>query len=96
MEFRDIIKQIKNFGKPSDLYWSNALAGEVGEFCNLIKKFNRGDIKTDFDLSIFNTDISNELADIFIYLVLNARFHFIDLESAIIRKIKIIDKRILL
>ena len=93
MEFREIIKQIKDFGQSLDLYWSNAIAGEVGEYCNLIKKFNRGDIKTDLDFKKFRIDISNELADIFIYLVLNARFHLIDLESAILNKIQIVNKR---
>jgi NTP pyrophosphatase (non-canonical NTP hydrolase) len=48
---------------PND--WAVALAGEVGEACNLLKKVRRGE-------SIPITDIARELADAQIYLDLLA------------------------
>lgn len=50
------------------LYFANAMAGECGEFCNMLKKMTRGD---EFDRDGF-TDITpylicKELADIIIY-----------------------------
>jgi NTP pyrophosphatase (non-canonical NTP hydrolase) len=86
MEFKEIEKLIENFGKDDVLYWSNALAGEVGEYCNLMKKFVRDD-------SYPIRAIKYELADVFIYLILNARFHKIDLEQAILEKLEVIKKR---
>lgn len=54
--------------------WSNALAGEVGEACNLIKKYRRGDdIKT--------SDIGLELADVIFYALLTATYFSIDIED---------------
>lgn len=62
---------------PTD--WACALAGEVGEACNLIKKMRRGD---NIDLNA----VAEELADVMIYLdLLSARLG-IDLEQAIIDK----------
>ncbi len=43
---------------PTD--WACALAGEVGEACNLIKKWRRGE---EIDLA----DVGSELADVVIY-----------------------------
>lgn len=86
LKFKEIEKLVKNFGNDDVLYWTTALAGEVGEYCNLIKKFVR-------DKKYELRKIRLELADIFIYLVLNARFHGIDLEGAILDKLEIIKKR---
>lgn len=66
--------------------WAVALAGEVGEACNIIKKMNRvrdglqGNKDTDVDL---NCALALELADVFIYLDLLATHCEIDLESAV-------------
>ena len=47
MEFSELISGIEDFGKSHLSYWGNALAGEVGELCNIIKKLERdGVIKT--------------------------------------------------
>lgn len=70
-----------NFGKKYPSYWGNALAGETGEACNLIKKYER-------DLVDIKEPLAKELADVFIYLELTARFFNIDLEMAIINKIE--------
>ena len=92
MEFQEIINKIKEFSNISEkykrLFFSNAIAGEVGEFCNFVKKYYR-----DNYVSISN-QIESELADIFIYLVLNAKQWYIDLEKVILEKIEIINKRL--
>lgn len=43
-------------------HYALGLAGETGELVNLIKKMNRGSL-------IEAEDVSNEIADVFIYLV---------------------------
>lgn len=50
------------------LYYANALSGETGEFCNLLKKMLRGD-KFDRDgiTELTPYHICHELADIIIY-----------------------------
>lgn len=50
------------------LYYANAMAGETGEFCNLLKKMIRGD-KYDRDGRTLLSPyiICKELADIIIY-----------------------------
>lgn len=59
--------------------WAVALAGEVGEACNLIKKRRRGS-------AIANDDIARELADVQIYLDLLANKLGIDLGLWTVRK----------
>ena len=59
--------------------WGCALAGEVGEACNLLKKARRG---TKIDIEA----LADELADVFTYLDLLAARHGIDLAEAVVRK----------
>ncbi len=47
------------------LYWATALAGEVGEFCNLVKKLEEGGAR---GRGITPDDLLEELADVYIYL----------------------------
>ena len=47
------------------LYWATALAGEVGEFCNLVKKLEEGGTR---GRGITQDDLLEELADVYIYL----------------------------
>ena len=62
---------------PTD--WGCALAGEVGELCNLLKKMRRGeDIKVE--------DVGRELADVVIYADLLAARLGISLARAIPKK----------
>jgi NTP pyrophosphatase (non-canonical NTP hydrolase) len=99
MDFKDIIKQIENFGCDHASYWGNALAGETGEACNLIKKIERA--KMEFDHKSTQAYLSHrqrlvdklrlELADVFIYAELTAQFFNIDLEQAILDKLEIIE-----
>lgn len=59
-----------------------ALAGEMGEAANVLKKIRRG----DFTYEQAKDDFSFELADVAIYLDLLAERCGIDLEAAIIAK----------
>lgn len=68
-------------GPPLNVYFALAIGGEVGELQNLAKKAIRAG--ACFDV----TDaVRNELADIFIYLLLLANELGVDLEKAFIVK----------
>ena len=67
--------------------WACAMAGEVGEACNLIKKLNRGD-------SINVEDIGKELADVIIYADLLAARLGIDLCTSIRKKFNEVSDRV--
>lgn len=60
------------------------LAGEVGEFCNVLKKITRGDHSWDSSKPI----LSEELADIFIYLLKISNQADIDIEQEVLKKIE--------
>ncbi|MFI9817959.1 MazG nucleotide pyrophosphohydrolase domain-containing protein [Saccharothrix variisporea] len=66
-----------------------ALAGEVGELANVVKKYDRGDIPFDDTLKL----LPDELADIFIYLIKLSYQTGIDLESAFLNKLDVNEKR---
>lgn len=77
--------------------WSNALAGEVGEACNLVKKVRRHETRVDRveggagsyntpDLDELLLGIADEIADIIIYADLLARHFDIPVEEAVRRK----------
>jgi NTP pyrophosphatase (non-canonical NTP hydrolase) len=86
MDFKKVTSTVQVFINKSDEYWGLALAGEVGEACNLIKKKIRDKIDIKEKLSM-------ELADIFNYLEIIARRYEIDLEEAILRKNEIVKIR---
>ncbi len=69
---------------PSD--WGVALAGEVGELCNFIKKMNRGDAD-------YTADIGKELADIVTYADLLAARLGLDLNDCLIKKFNEVSDR---
>lgn len=60
------------------------LSGEVGEFCNVLKKIYRG----DFSLSEAKPKLSEELADAFIYLIKISNQLNIDIELEVLNKIE--------
>jgi NTP pyrophosphatase (non-canonical NTP hydrolase) len=70
--------------------WGVALAGEVGEACNIIKKINRGDFKGEFVEKAYDSlakeRLADELADAFCYLDHVAARAGIDLGEAVVRK----------
>lgn len=68
------------------LSWGGALAGEVGEMCNYLKKMSRGD-------KIEKKVLAHEIADIMSYLSLLSDKLDIDMEEAIIEKFNIVSKR---
>lgn len=70
--------------------WANAVAGEVGEACNLIKKIERG----DFDLDEAREKLGHEIADAIIYLDLLAHRAGIDTDAAITEKFNAVSERV--
>jgi NTP pyrophosphatase (non-canonical NTP hydrolase) len=68
-----------------------ALAGEVGEFANWIKKIERGDVKLEDALT--QHELRGELSDIFIYVLQLAGMLKIDLYKAYCEKRAINEKR---
>lgn len=92
----DVLKQLKNANKQRqpqfekkngkwDLpTYGNALAGETGELCNVLKKIRRG----DFTLEAANEKelIADEAADVVIYLDQLCQLAGIDLQTAIVNK----------
>ena len=76
---------------PSD--WGLALAGEVGELCNLIKKLKRGDVAAGTLTDPYGK-ISDEIGDILTYLDLLAQRLDIDLSDALVRKFNKVSKKV--
>jgi len=72
--------------------WGNAVAGEVGEMCNVIKKIHRGDFVGRPGHG--NHLLQQEMADVIIYLDLIASREGIDLQQAIIDKFNVVSHRI--
>lgn len=70
-------------------YLGVALAGEVGEVCNEIKKWSR----EDFGLGELIRRLEGELPDVLIYLVMLAEELGIELEDAYRRKKAYNDER---
>lgn len=70
---------------PTD--WACALAGEVGELCNLIKKQRRGEF-------IPSRDLHDEIGDVMAYLDLLAASLYIDLSEATKIKFNYVSERI--
>lgn len=67
--------------------WSNAIAGETGEMCNLIKKIRRGD---DID----PREVGKELADIVIYADILASLLGLELSDCVVQKINEVSDRV--
>jgi len=57
-----------------------ALAGEVGEFCNIVKKIDRGSLL--FSDAKTRVDLAMELTDVYVYLLNLAGLLDIDLERS--------------
>jgi NTP pyrophosphatase (non-canonical NTP hydrolase) len=66
-----------------------ALSGELGEFANIVKSIARG----DYGLEDAKGRLSNELADVFIYVVKLADQLGIDLERAFLEKVELNKER---
>jgi NTP pyrophosphatase (non-canonical NTP hydrolase) len=70
--------------------WLQAVVGELGEYANLRKKFERGDIS----LNEFVREAADELADVQTYLDLLALQLGIDLGAATINKFNRVSERV--
>lgn len=66
----------------SDAQWLQAVVGELGEYANLKKKVERGDLEFEDALE----DLGDELADVVIYLDILAFRLGVDLGEAVRRK----------
>lgn len=68
-------------------FLSLALAGEVGELGNFVKKEWRGDFQTWEQLETYRRNVGKELADIRVYLHLVATAFGVDLDEAVEEKL---------
>lgn len=73
------------------LYLGVALAGEIGEVCNKIKKWSRD----DWTVAELRAEVKDELADVLIYLVMLADHLDIDLQDEYVQKKEYNDARYL-
>ena len=100
----DVLKQLKyankdrvpEFGHELNDWsltdWGNAVAGETGELCNVLKKIHRGDMTLD---EANNKElIADEAADIVCYLDLLCQRAGVDLQTAIVNKFNKVSDRI--
>jgi len=71
-------------------YLTNALAGEVGEAANLVKKVVRSVVygKGDVRLEDIREELVEEVTDVFIYLLTIAGLLGVDLEKAYLQKLE--------
>lgn len=73
---------INQVGAWGAMQWGCALAGEVGELCNVLKKYDR-QMPTDPSPDELRSEIMYEIADVAIYLDLTAAYFGYDLRRAI-------------
>ncbi len=74
----------------SPAQWLQAVVGEIGEYANLRKKYERGDV----DAATFKVEAGKELADVVIYLDILAKQLGIDLGDATISKFNEVSVRV--
>lgn len=68
--------------------WSNALAGEVGEACNVVKKIRRpqlGTVGNSADVPTYLKQLESEIGDVLIYLDLLAKAAGLSLDECVMR-----------
>lgn len=78
----------------SPVEWSNAMAGEAGEVCNLTKKALRKGGRDDTPPPDVCRAIADELADVITYADLLAARLGIDLGHAVARKFNEVSRRV--
>lgn len=74
----------------SPAQWLQAVVGELGEYANLRKKYERGDVDAD----TFKREAADELADVATYLDILAFQLGIDLETAVASKFNRVSERV--
>jgi NTP pyrophosphatase (non-canonical NTP hydrolase) len=83
-----VVKRWEPYSEEDQRFLALALAGEVGELCNVVKKLWRGDA-----LPHAPALIKEELADIRIYLELLALSFDVDLDDACENKMPELERR---
>lgn len=75
--------------------WGNAMAGECGEACNVIKKIRRIEcgLKPPDNLEALREHLGEELADTMLYLLLVAENAGINMEEALRAKFNKVSER---
>ncbi len=77
--------------------WSNAMAGEAGEACNIVKKIRRYECglrgKLDPSEADLRLMLADEIADVYLYLDLLATKAGVDIEAAVISKFNRVSER---
>jgi NTP pyrophosphatase (non-canonical NTP hydrolase) len=74
----------------SPAQWLQAVVGELGEYANLRKKYERGDI----GIGHFTSHAADELADVVTYLDILAMQLGIDLGRAVMEKFNRVSERV--
>jgi NTP pyrophosphatase (non-canonical NTP hydrolase) len=69
--------------------WSNAMAGECGEACNITKKI----LRRDKPMKEYREELAKEIADVVVYADLVAAAAGVDLEEAVIQKFNEVSDR---
>jgi NTP pyrophosphatase (non-canonical NTP hydrolase) len=72
--------------------WTNAMAGEAGEACNIAKKMIRGDYGDDVELGV--GELMDEIADVVIYADLVCQRLNRRLETAVFNKFNEVSERV--
>ena len=75
------------------LFLATALAGEVGEFANLVKKRHREKVAGKDYHALYQQEIKEELIDVFIYVLILGNLLEMDIEEQFYRKSAINSKR---
>ncbi len=78
----------------SEVWWTNAIAGEAGEACNIAKKISRGDYKTLAELKDAHYALAIELADVITYCDLLLAKLGVPTEDILRDKFRIVSKRV--
>ena len=94
-ERSDVWGKVSEQGPLTPEYWGNALAGEVGELCNFLKKLARtrkgmAGAKPEAELKVA---IAKEIADVYTYLDLIATEFGIDWPMEVVNKFNEVSER---
>lgn len=94
-ERSDVWGRVSEFGPLSPEYWGNAIAGEVGELCNFLKKLarSRRGMAGAVDEEYLKKAIAKEIADVIIYADLIATDLGISWPQAVIDKFNEVSER---
>lgn len=78
----------------SEIWWTNAIAGEAGEACNIAKKISRGDYKDFASLEVARHALAVELADVITYCDLLLGHLGFSTEMELLSKFNVVSRRV--